>query len=208
MCRANIEVGDIFRRYGDIYIEKYVSSITLNQLRAMRAIELCRTSALGGHIEECDECGAIRISYNSCRNRHCPKCQYLPTEKWLLNRKKDLLPVHYFHVVFTIPDDLNTLVYGNQKICYGILFKAASQTLLDLTKDTKYLGAQVGVTAILHSWGQNLLFHPHIHCLITGGGLSKDNAKWIPTRDNFFVPVKVISKLFRGKFLAFTKEEF
>ncbi len=208
MLGAKIEVGDIFRRYGNIYRDKYGLRMSVNQLQAMKAIEICRTAELGGHVYECDECGKIHITYNSCRNRHCPKCQSLPTEKWLLARKNDLLPINYFHVVFTLPDKLNSLIYINQKILYGLLFKAASQTILELTKDKKYLGSQVGITAILHTWGQNLLFHPHLHCLVTGGGLTKNNEKWISARKNYFLPVKVMSKKFKGKFLYLLEKEF
>lgn len=203
MCRNNIEIGDIFRSYSNLYLDKYRDSISLNQMRAMRAIEICRTSELGGHIDECDNCGKICISYNSCRNRHCPKCQSLPTEKWLIDRKNDLLPIKYFHVVFTIPNILNRLIYSNQKIGYKIFFQSVSETLLELSNDSKYLGAKVGITSILHTWGQKLLYHPHIHNLVTGGGLTDDNKKWTSTRDNYFIPIKVMSKVFRGKFLHY-----
>ena len=200
MGKPKIEIGDIFRRYGNIYREKYKGHISKEQHKAIRAIEQCRTAKLGGHIDICDKCNAIRISYNSCRNRHCPKCQSLPTEKWLLERQDDILPVQYYHIVLTLPSELKNLVYSNKQIFYNILFKSASQTLLELTKDSKYLGAQIGITSILHTWGQNLSFHPHLHCLVTGGGLTTDN-KWVFTCHNYFLPVRVISKLFKGKFI-------
>ncbi|HID30733.1 MAG TPA: IS91 family transposase, partial [Desulfobacterales bacterium] len=180
--------------------------VPLRQLRAMRAIEICRTAALGGHVEECDQCGALRISYNSCRNRHCPKCQCLDRERWLKARQKDLLPTPYFHLVFTLPEGLRPLALRNQESIYQILFKAASGTLKELTEDPKYLGAEVGFIAIIHTWSQTLMDHPHLHCIVTGGGLSSDGKKWIPCKKNFFIPVKVLSRLFRGKFLAHLKE--
>lgn len=166
MCA--VEVADIFRQYGHAYRKSH--EMPLNQLRAMRAIEVCRTAELGGHVEQCDTCGAIRISYNSCRNRHCPKCQFLRKEKWLEKRKEDLLPVQYFHVVFTIPDELNPLALRNQRVIYNILFRSVAETLTELSRDQKHLGAQIGFIGILHTWGQNLMDHPHIHCIVTGGG--------------------------------------
>jgi hypothetical protein len=172
----------------------------------MRAIEVCRTAELGGHVEECDHCGALRISYNSCRNRHCPKCQCLDKERWLEARKKDLLPTQYFHLVFTLPEGLRPLALRNQNILYSILFKAVSETLKELAADPKYLAAEVGFIAILHTWSQTLMDHPHLHCIVTGGGLSPDGKKWIPCKKDFFIPVKVLSRLFRGKFLAYLKE--
>jgi hypothetical protein len=175
---------------------------------AMNAIERCRSAALGGHIEECDHCGHVRVSYNSCRNRHCPKCQGLAREKWIEARKRDLLPVGYFHIVFTIPSMLNDLALRNQKEIYNLIFKAASETLLELGKDSKYLGAEIGLIGILHTWGQNLMDHPHLHCIVPAGGLSVDGQHWISTRKSFFVPVKVASRLFRGKFLAYLKQAY
>jgi hypothetical protein len=207
MCRPKIEVGDIFRQYGDAFKNKYGSVMIREQLRAMKAIQICRTAELGGHIEECEECGAIRISYNSCRNRHCPKCQSIPTERWLSKREADLLPIDYFHIVFTIPDDLYLLIYSNQRAGFGIFFRAVSETLLELTKDKKYLGAIVGIITILHTWGQNLMYHSHIHCLATGGGLSVKN-EWKSFRNNYFLPVKVMSRLFRGKLLDYFRKEY
>jgi hypothetical protein len=172
----------------------------------MRAIELCRTADLGGHVDECEHCGTQVISYNSCRNRHCPKCQFLKKEQWIEDRGKDLLPIPYFHVVFTIPDKLNPLVLRNQEVLYGILFKAVSETLTELSKNPKHLGAEIGFTSILHTWGQNQMDHPHIHNIVTGGGLSHDGRKWKSCKNDFFVHVNVMSKLFRGKFLAYLKK--
>lgn len=204
--RTPLEVADIFRSHGPAYRQAHGKEMPLRQLRAMRAIEICRTAELGGHVEECDHCGALRISYNSCRNRHCPKCQCLDKERWLEDRKKDLLPTRYFHLVFTLPEGLRALALRNQKVVYNILFKAASETLKELTEDPKYLGAEVGFIAILHTWSQGLMDHPHLHCIVTGGGLSLDGQKWIPCKKDFFIPLKVLSRLFRGKFLAYLKE--
>ena len=206
MCAREVrqlEVADILRRYGPDY--RSAHPMPANRLRAMRAIETCRTADLGGHVDECEHCGTKVISYNSCRNRHCPKCQFLKKEKWIEDREKDLLPIPYFHVVFTIPDKLNPLVLRNQEVLYGILFKAVSETLTELSKNPKHLGAEIGFTSILHTWGQNVLNHPHIHNIVTGGGLSSDGRKWKSCKNDFFVHVKVMSNLFRGKFLAYLK---
>jgi hypothetical protein len=173
----------------------------------MRAVEVCRTAVLGGHTEKCEACGHIEISYNSCRNRHCPKCQVLRKEQWIEDRGKDLLPIEYFHVVFTIPSELNPLAIMNQKVIYNLLFRSVSETLGDLAKNPKHLGARIGFMAILHTWGQNLMDHPHIHCVVTGGGLSSDG-RWVSCRKGFFIPVRVMSALFRGKFLDHLNESF
>jgi hypothetical protein len=178
----------------------------LRHLRAVRAIESCRTAQLGGHVDECDHCGALRISYNSCRNRHCPKCQSLDKERWVEARKRDVLPISYFHLVFTLPEVLRPMALRNQEVLYVILFRAASETLQELSRDPKYLGAHIGFIAMLHTWSQSLIDHPHIHCLVTGGGLSPDGKQWMPCEEEFFIPVKVLSRLFRGKFLAYLKE--
>jgi hypothetical protein len=170
----------------------------------MRAVEVCRTAALGGHKYEYD-CSHVDISYNSCRNRHCPKCQTLQKEKWIEARNEDLLPIQYFHVVFTIPSELNPLVIMNQKVMYNLLFRSVSETLGELSNNPKHLGAQIGFIGILHTWGQNLMDHPHIHCVVTGGGLSPDKSRWVSCRKNFFIPVRVMSALFRGKFLDHLK---
>ncbi len=174
----------------------------------MRALEVCRTAALGGHKDQCDHCGHLQISYNSCRNRHCPKCQTLRKEKWLEARREDLLPIEYFHVVFTLPSELNPLVSRNPQTLYDLLFQSASETLSELAHDPKHLGAKVGMIGILHTWGQNLLDHPHLHWIVTGGGLSSDGNRWISCRKGFFLPVRVLSALFRGKFLGLLKGSF
>lgn len=194
-----VEVADIFREFGDEYRKS--RKLPLRMLKVMTAIERCRTAELGGHIDECDSCGHLKISYNSCRNRHCPKCEGLAREKWLFDRKQELLPVEYFHIVFTIPAELNPLALRNQKEIYNILFRAASKTLLELGEDPKYLGAEIGFISILHTWGQNLMDHPHLHCLVPGGGLKLESKKWVNSKKGFLIPIKVISRLFRGKFL-------
>ena len=198
-----IELQDVFAEYGEAYLENHSASYI--QLKTMSAIKECRTSALGGHLDVCDECEFERISYNSCRNRHCPKCQTLNKERWIDARKDDLLNVGYFHVVFTIPDTLNPVAYQNQRVVYNILLKAAAETLLELSADKKYLGAQIGFTQILHTWGQNLMHHPHTHCVVPGGGLN-DCGKWVNSKKKFFIPVKVLSRKFRGKFLYYLKK--
>jgi len=174
----------------------------------MRAIEICRTAALGGHVEECGQCRHTRISYNSCRNRHCPKCQSLARAQWLESRKAELLPVPYFHVVFTIPEQAAAIAFYNKKQIYDILFRAASQTLLTIAADPKHLGADIGFFAILHTWGQNLLHHPHLHCVVPGGGLSPDRTCWRACRPGFFLPVRVLSRLFRRLFLEALDKAF
>jgi hypothetical protein len=174
----------------------------------MRAIEVCRTSVLGGHKDQCDHCGHLEISYNSCRNRHCPKCQTLRKERWIEARSEDLLPIEYFHVVFTIPSELNPLVSMNRKIIYDLLFRSVSETILELANDPEHLGATVGVIGILHTWGQNLMDHPHIHCIVTGGGLSSDGSQWVSCRKGFFIHVRVMSALFSRKFLDLLKNSF
>lgn len=178
------------------------------QHRVMRAIEICRTATLGGHIDQCDSCGHQVISYNSCRNRHCPKCQTLAKARWLEARRAELLPVDYYHVVFTLPDQLAPLALQNKKAVYDILFRAVSQTLLSIGADPKHLGAEIGFMAILHTWGQNLMHHPHLHCVVPGGGLSPDSQKWISSRPGFFLPVRVLSRLFRRLFLQQLRRAF
>ncbi len=207
MARS-LEVADIFRAFGPAYRELHGWEMPLRHLRVMRAVEVCRTAELGGHIDQCDHCGQQRISYNSCRNRHCPKCQCLAKERWLEARKKDLLPISYFHVVFTLPEGLRPLALRNQRVVYNLLFQAASETLLQLAKDGKYLGAEIGFIALLHTWSQTLIDHPHLHCLVTAGGLSPDGQRWISSRPGFFLPVKVLSSLFRGKFLDRLKKAY
>jgi hypothetical protein len=206
--KRSLEVADIFRAFGPDYREVHGLEMPLRHLRVMRAVEICRTADLGGHIDQCDHCGQRRISYNSCRNRHCPKCQSLEKERWLEARKKDLLPTSYFHLVFTLPGGLRPLALRNQRVVYSLLLKAASETLLQLAKDRKYLGAEIGFIALLHTWSQTLIDHPHVHCLVSGGGLSPDGRRWIFSRRGFFIPVKVLSSLFRGKFLDGLKKAY
>jgi hypothetical protein len=203
---GGIEVADIFRQHGPAYREAH--RLGRNEWRVMHAIEACRTSVLGGHKDKCDNCGHLEISYNSCRNRHCPKCQTLKKERWIEARSEDLLPIQYFHVVFTIPSELNRLVSMNRKVMYDLLFRSISETLMELANDPKHLGARIGAIGILHTWGQNLMDHPHIHCIVTGGGLSADGGRWVPCRKGFFIPVRVMSALFRGKFLGLLKKCF
>lgn len=206
MCAScGVEVADIFCQYGPDYRKSH--RMPRNQLRAMRAVEVCRTAALGGH-KYTYSCGHLEISYNSCRNRHCPKCQFLRKEKWITARSEDLLPIQYFHVVFTIPAELNPLVLTNQKVMYNLLFRSVSETLMELGNDPKRLGARIGFMGILHTWGQNLMDHPHIHCVVTGGGLSSDGGRWISCRKGFFIPVRVMSALFRGKLLDYLKRHY
>ena len=207
MQRPPLEVASIFRAYGEDYRQKHAGHVSGVQLRAMRAIEECRTPALGGHLEQCDHCGNQRNAYNSCRNRNCPKCQSSAAKRWLLRREAELFPVPYFHVVFTVPEEIARIALGNQKIVYGILFQCVSQTLLQIAADSKHLGAQIGFLAILHTWGQNLDYHPHIHCVVPGVGFKHDGG-WRQSGKKFFLPVKVLSKLFRGKFLVALNRAF
>ena len=202
MTRPTLEVADILDVQGDRFLDRYRSSFGYQQLKAFRAIQRCRTAALGGHRDACPSCGYQAISYNSCRNRHCPKCQAQARERWLAARERELLDTSYFHVVFTVPHELNVLALENPRLFYDLLFTASAQTLLKIASDPKHLGAEIGVIAILHTWGQNLLLHPHIHCVIPAGGLSPDHRRWIRPRYSFFLPVRVLSRVFRGKFLA------
>ena len=199
------EVQDVFETYGEIYRKQH--TLSMAQHKVMNAILKCRTARLGGHMDNCPECGYERPSYNSCRNRHCPKCQTLSKERWIDARKADLLDVGYFHVVFTVPQELNLWIYRNQRDCYNLLFRCTAETIQELSFDKKHLGAATGHTAVLHTWGQNLSFHPHIHCIVPGGGLTK-LGRWLPSRKKFFLPVKVLSRKFRGKFLALLKKRF
>jgi Putative transposase/Transposase zinc-binding domain len=203
---GGVEVADVFRRHGPEY--RNAHCLPRNHLRAMRAIEACRTAALGGHKDRCQDCGHIEISYNSCRNRHCPKCQTLRKERWIEARAQDLLPVQYFHVVFSIPSELNPLAIMNQRVLYDLLFRSVSETLLELSDNPVHLGARIGFIAILHTWGQNLMDHPHIHCVVPGGGLSPDRSRWVASPKRFFIHVKAMSKLFRGKFLDYLKDHY
>jgi len=194
------EVADILRAHGDAYCARH--PVSLEQAAVMRHLVACRTAALGGHVDACTQCSFVRISYNSCRDRHCPKCQATQREQWIEARLDRVLPVGHFHVVFTAPEEINPLMLRNRAALYNLLFAAASRTLLELANDPNRLGAQIGFTAILHTWGQNLLFHPHLHCVVTAGGLSPEGERWVPTRQDYLLPVKVLGRLFRGKFLA------
>jgi hypothetical protein len=199
------EVQDIFTRYGEEYYKSHL--LTPEQYKVLRSIINCRTSALGGHVDECEECGSFHISFNSCRNRHCPKCQSFLKAKWIDARKAEVLPVPYYHVIFTVPEELNPVIFQNQKVMYKILFDVVAATLLELTADPEHLGALIGFAAFLHTWGQNLLFHPHIHCLVPSGGLSPEN-KFIIGNDKFFVHVNILSEIFQKKFLQRLKEAY
>jgi len=206
VARPRLELADIVRHHGDAY--RRTHRLTSVQHRAMRAIATCRTATLGGRRETCDRCGAVRIAYNSCRNRHCPKCQTLTKAQWLSARRADLLPIPYFHVVFTLPHGLNALAQGNPRVLYALLFRAAADTLLTLGRDPRHLGGTIGITAILHTWGQNLSQHIHLHCLVTGGALVADGSRWIAGRSSFLFPVRALSTVFRAKYLAALRRAF
>lgn len=201
MPRPRLEVADILRDHGPAWRKANRGHISLGQLKVMSAIEQCRTAALGGHLARCESCQHTEIAYNSCRNRHCPKCQGGAAKRWLLDRQRDLLPVEYYHVVFTLPAPIGEVAFQNKTVVYNILFKAASETLLTLAADTKHLGARIGLTAVLHTWGSALTHHPHVHCIVPGGGLSPDGQRWLACRRGFFLPVRVLSRLFRRLFL-------
>lgn len=203
-------MADIFRQYGADFRQRY--PLLPEQRRVMRALEVCRTSVLGGHLEQCAACSYQRIAYNSCRNRHCPKCQSLAQRRWVAARLADLLPVPYFHVVFTLPEQLAMVALQNKRVVYNLLFRAAAKTLLTIARDPKHMGAEVGFLAVLHTWSQTLRHHPHLHCVVPGGGLSLDGARWVTCRPHFFLPVKVLARLFRRLFLqaleqAFTRQQ-
>lgn len=208
MPRYGLEVADVFRRFGETYRDDHGASLSSARRRAMWAIEHCRTAALGGHVERCGGCGHQRVSYNSCRNRNCPKCQGLARAQWLADRQAELLEVPYFHVVFTVPEPIATIAFQNQTVVYDILFRAASETLCRIAADPGHLGAEIGFLAVLHTWGQNLLHHPHLHCLVPGGGIAPDGQSWIACRSGFFLPVRVLSQLFRGLFLHYLEKAF
>jgi Putative transposase/Transposase zinc-binding domain len=202
------EVADIIRTHGKSFIEKNRSWLTWLHVRVLFAIEHCRTAALGGHLDRCCQCGREATCFNSCRSRHCPKCQTNAREKWLAERGKELLPVKYVHVVFTIPHELSWLALQNKKVVYDLLFRSSAAALLEIAADPKHLGAEIGFLSVLHTWGQNLQHHPHVHCVIPSGGLSSDHQRWIHPRYPFFLPVKVLSCVFRGKFIAGLKCAF
>ena len=201
-----LELADIVRARGEAY--RRTHRLATVHHAALRAIATCRTAVLGGHRETCDRCGAVRITYNSCRNRHCPKCQTLTKERWLAARHADLLPIAYFHVVFTLPHALNTLAQGNPRVIYALLFRAAADTLFTFGRDPRHLGGTIGITAILHTWGQNLSQHLHLHCLVTGGALAADRSRWIAGRSTFLFPVRALSTVFRAKYLAGLRRAF
>jgi hypothetical protein len=208
MDRPRLEVGDVFRRYGDTYRQQHAGSLSHAQLRVMSAIERCRTAALGGHIEQCDQCQFQRIAYNSCCDRHCPKCQSLARAQWIEERQAELLDTQYFHVVFTVPQEIAAIAYQNKEVMYNILFRATSETLRTIAADPQHLGAEIGFFAVLHTWGQNLMFHPHLHCVAPGGGISPDGKRWIPCRPDFFLHVRVLSRRFRRLFLELLEQAF
>ncbi len=208
MAPQRWEVQDVIRLHGDAYRQVHGRSISTDQLRVMQAVETCRTAALGGHVEACEACGVLRISYNSCCNRHCPKCQSLAKEKWLEARRAELLPVEYFHVVFTVPKQVAALSLRNKRVVYNILFRATSLTLRTIAADPKHLGAEIGFLAVLHTWSQNLRAHPHLHCIVPGGGFHPEGHKWVPCRPGFFLPVRVLSRLFRRLFLEALKRAY
>jgi Putative transposase/Transposase zinc-binding domain len=205
---AALEVADLFRRFGPGYRHAHAEGLSRAQRRVMSAIELCRTAALGGHVERCDTCAHERISYNSCRNRHCPKCQALARARWLEEREAELLPTQYFHVVFTLPEQIAAIALQNKKALYNMLFQASADTLRIIAADPKHLGAEIGFFTILHTWSQTLLHHPHVHCVVPGGGIAPDHSRWIASRPDFFLSVRVLSRLFRGLFLARLGEAF
>jgi hypothetical protein len=208
MIRPPFEVADIIRAAGEKFIDKNRSWLTGLHRKVLSAIECCRTAALGGHKDRCARCGNKAISYNSCRNRHCPKCQTNARDKWLAGRQGELLPVRYVHVVFTLPHQLAPLAYHNKKLIYTLLFRASAATLLEVAADPKHLGAEIGFLSVLHTWGQNLLHHPHVHCVIPAGGLAPDHLRWVHPHYAFLLPVKVLSRVFRGKFVAGLKRLF
>jgi hypothetical protein len=200
--RASLEVADILRAAGPAYRANHAGHLSLQQLKVMAAIEACRTAALGGHVEGCEDCGHRRIAYNSCRNRHCPKCQGAAAREWLAAREADLLPVGYFHLVFSLPAEIADIALQNKTAIYGLLFRAASQTMLTIAADPRHLGARIGITAVLHTWGSALTHHPHVHMIVPGGGIALDGTRWISSRPAFLLPVRVLGKLFRRLFLT------
>ena len=199
--RPTLDIADIFRGHGPAWRLAQAGHLSLGQLKVMSAIEACRTAELGGHVDRCEDCQHVQISYNSCRNRHCPKCQGAAAQRWLEARQAELLPLAYYHVVFSMPAQIGDIAFHNKAVVYDILFKAASEALLTIAADPKHLGARIGLTAVLHTWGSALTHHPHVHCIVPGGGLSLDGQSWISCRPRFFLPVRVLSRLFRRLFL-------
>lgn len=208
MSRPAVEVADILQAQGDRFVERNRAWLSFQQLTVLRAISRCRTAALGGHLDTCSRCGHQAISFNSCRNRHCPKCQAQARQRWLAARQKEVLGLPYFHVVFTLPHDLNPLCQYNPRILYGLLFRAVAATLLEVAADPQHLGGEIGFLSILHTWGQNLLLHPHLHCVVPAGGMAPDHTHWVRPRYPFFLPVKVLNRVFRGKFMAGLRQAY
>jgi hypothetical protein len=201
MSRPALEVADIFRDRGPAWRRANAGHISLDQLKVMSAIENCRTAALGGHVARCEDCAYTTIAYNSCRNRHCPKCQGAAAKQWLAAREADLLPVPYYHVVFTLPAQIADIAYQNKAVVYDLLFKASAETMLTIAADPRHLGGRIGITSVLHSWGSAMTHHPHVHMIVPGGGISLDGERWVACRPGFFLPVRVLSRLFRRLFL-------
>jgi hypothetical protein len=206
--RGALEVADVFRRHAAAYRATNAGHLSLGQIKVLGAVEACRSAALGGHIEQCEGCRQVRVAYNSCRNRHCPKCQGMAREQWLADRQAELLPVPYFHLVFTLPAGVAEIAFQNKAVIYAILFRAAAETVRVIAADPKHLGAEVGMLSVLHTWGQTLQHHPHIHAIVPGGGLSLDGKRWVACRPGFFLPVKVLSRLFRRLFLEQLQDAF
>jgi hypothetical protein len=208
VAREGLEVADVFRHFGPAFLDRHGASLSSERQWAMSAIGSCRTAALGGHVEQCGDCGHLRVWYNSCRNKSCPKCQGLARAQWLADRQAELLDVPYFHVVFTVPQEIEVIAFHNQVVVYDILFRAASETLRTIAADPKHLGAEIGFLGVLHTWGQNLLHHPHVHFVVPGGGIAPDGESWIACRPGFFLPVRVLSRMFRGLFLHCLENAF
>jgi Putative transposase/Transposase zinc-binding domain len=208
MSRPPLEVADIVRAAGAAFIERNRQWIRWKHVKVLLAIARCRTAALGGHVDECTHCGHRAISYNSCRDRHCPKCQIAAREQWIAARRRELLPTRYLHVVFTLPHRLAPLVLQNKKVLYALLFRTSAETLLEVARDPKHLGAEIGFFSVLHTWSQQLRLHPHVHCVVPAGGLSPDHTRWIRSPDHYFLPKKVLRKIFRGKFVAALQQAF
>jgi hypothetical protein len=208
MTGHRLEVADVFRAHQDQFLHRWGHILSDQQRKALRDIGLCRTAALGTHLERCDRCSYETVAYDSCRNRHCPKCQSSARDRWLIKQAASLLPVPYAHVVFTVPEQLAPLALRNQRLLYNLLFRAAAEALLEIAAEPRHLGARIGMLAVLHTWSQNLGLHPHLHCLVPAGGLAPDNSRWLATRRGFFLPVRVLSRMFRGKLLAFLKQAY
>src|SRR5207302_2816498 len=208
VAREGLEVADVVRHFGPAFRDQNGALLSTARRRAMFAIESCRTAALGGHVEACGDCGHQRVSYNSCRNKSCPKCQGLARAQWLADRQAELLDVPYFHIVFTVPQQIEVIAFQNQTVVYDILFRAASETLRKIAADPKHLGAEIGFLGVLHTWGQSLQHHPHVHFLVPGGGIAPDGESWVACRPGYFLPVTVLSQMFRGLFLHYLGKAF